>query len=204
VAVPTRVLKPFVFALALTPFLWLAFRALTGRLSVNPIEDLTLTTGIWALRFLVITLAITPVRRLTGWHGVIQYRRMLGLFAFFYATLHFLTYVVLDQFFAWKFILADIAKRPYITVGTLAFLLMAPLALTSTKGWIRRLGRRWQLLHRLVYVSGIAAVLHYYWKVKADTTYPLRYAALLAVFFAVRVWWMQRNAHRQAARATPA
>jgi methionine sulfoxide reductase heme-binding subunit len=192
-----RYLKPLVFIAALGPFLWLAFRAATDRLSVNPIEDLTLTTGIWALRFLVITLAITPIRRLTGWNAVIQYRRMLGLFAFFYATLHFLVYIVLDQFFAFEFILADIAKRPYITAGTAALLLMVPLAVTSTRGWIRRLGRRWQRLHRLVYVSAIAGVLHYYWKVKADTTYPLRYALLLALFFAIRLWWVQRSAQRQ-------
>jgi sulfoxide reductase heme-binding subunit YedZ len=188
-----KALKPVVFAASLLPFAWLVFRAFTGRLSANPVEDLTLSTGIWTLRFLMITLAITPLRRLSGWHGAIQYRRMLGLFAFFYGTLHFLTYVVFDQFFSLEFIFADIAKRPYITAGFTAFVLMIPLALTSTKAWIRRLGRRWQLLHRLVYVSGIAGVVHYYWKVKADTTFPVRYAILLGLLLAVRIWWWQRR-----------
>ena len=133
-----RVLKPAVFAAALAPFLWLVWRAFVGELSVNPIEDITHTTGRWALRLLVVTLAVTPLRRLTGWQAAIRFRRMLGLFAFFYATLHFLTYVVLDQFFGWEFILADIAKRPYITMGFTAFVLMIPLALTSTAGMVRR------------------------------------------------------------------
>ena len=156
-----RFAKPVVFVAALTPCLWLVFRALTGRLSANPIEDITLTTGIWALRWLLVSLAITPLRRLTGWQRVIQYRRMFGLFAFFYATLHLLTYVVLDQGLAFEFILPDIVKRPYITMGMIAFTLLIPLAVTSTKGWIRRLGRKWQILHRLVYVSAVAASLHF-------------------------------------------
>ncbi|HXW08871.1 MAG TPA: protein-methionine-sulfoxide reductase heme-binding subunit MsrQ [Vicinamibacterales bacterium] len=186
--------KPLVFAAALAPFLWLVVRALTGRLSVNPIEDVTLTTGIWALRFLLITLAITPVRRLTGWNALVQYRRMLGLFAFFYASLHFLTYVVLDQFFAIGFILGDIAKRPYITAGTVAFVLLVPLAITSTRGWIRRLGRRWQILHRLVYLSAAAACLHFIWKVKVAVGEPVYYALILAVLLAFRVVWRLRPA----------
>jgi sulfoxide reductase heme-binding subunit YedZ len=181
--------KSLVFVAALAPFLWLVFRALTGRLSVNPIEDITLTTGIWALRFLLATLAITPIRRLTGWNRLIQYRRMLGLFAFFYATLHLLTYVVLDQGLALQYVFADIAKRPYITAGMVAFLLMVPLAWTSTKGWIRRLGRRWQLLHRLVYVSAIAACLHFIWKVKVVIGEPVYYAVILAALLGFRVVW---------------
>jgi sulfoxide reductase heme-binding subunit YedZ len=184
--------KPVVFGLSLAPFLWLITRALTGRLSANPIEDITLTTGIWALRFLLAALAVTPLRRLTGWHGIIRYRRMLGLFAFFYATLHFLTYIVLDQFFAFEFILADIAKRPYITAGTVAFVLMIPLALTSTQGWIRRLGRRWQLLHRLVYVSAAAACLHFIWKVKVAVGEPVYYALILAALLGFRLLWRFR------------
>jgi sulfoxide reductase heme-binding subunit YedZ len=184
--------KPLVFVLALAPFIWLLTRALTGRLSVNPIEDITLTTGIWALRFLLASLAVTPLRRLTGWHGLIRYRRMLGLFAFFYATLHLLTYIVLDQFFAFEFILADIAKRPYITAGTLAFVLMIPLALTSTQGWIRRLGRRWQILHRLVYVSAAAACLHFIWKVKVAVGEPVYYALILAALLGFRLLWRFR------------
>jgi sulfoxide reductase heme-binding subunit YedZ len=187
-----RYAKPAVFMLALAPFAWLVFRAMTGRLSVNPIEDITLTTGIWALRLLLVTLAITPLRRLTGWHRVIQYRRMLGLFAFFYASMHLLTYLVLDQGLAFQFILPDIVKRPYITAGMTAFVLMIPLAITSTKGWIRRLGRRWQLLHRLVYLSGAAACLHFIWKVKVAIGEPVYYAAILIVLLAFRIVWRFR------------
>ncbi len=190
-----RVSKPVVFMAALSPFLWLVWRALAGVLSVNPIEDITHTTGRWALRLLVVTLAVTPLRRLTGWQAAIRFRRMLGLFAFFYATLHFLTYVVLDQFFGWEFILADIAKRPYVTVGFTAFVLMIPLALTSTAGMVRRLGgRRWSLLHRLIYASAICGVVHYLWKVKADTRDPLAYAAIVALLLSVRIWYAARGA----------
>jgi sulfoxide reductase heme-binding subunit YedZ len=194
--------KPLLFLASAVPFVWLVTRALTGRLSVNPIEDITLTTGIWALRFLLITLAVTPIRRLTGWNRIIRYRRMFGLFAFFYATLHMLTYLVLDQFFAWQFILADIVKRPYITVGTLAFLLMVPLAITSTQGWIRRLGRRWQVLHRVVYVSAAAACLHFIWKVKVPIGEPVYYAMILGALLTFRVVWRfrpQRGWRRQPA-----
>jgi sulfoxide reductase heme-binding subunit YedZ len=185
-------MKPIVFCVALTPFLWLVFRGLTGRLSVNPIEDLTLTTGIWALRLLLITLAITPLRRITGWNQVIQYRRMLGLFAFFYASVHLSIYVILDQGLAFEFILPDIVKRPYITAGMTAFVLMIPLAITSTKGWIRRLGRKWQMLHRLVYVSAAAACLHFLWKVKVAIGEPVYYAAFLGLLLAFRLLWRLR------------
>jgi methionine sulfoxide reductase heme-binding subunit len=187
-----RFSKPLVFVLALTPALWLLFRTLTGRLSFNPIEDITLTTGIWTLRFLLITLAITPIRRITGRNRVIQYRRMLGLFTFFYACLHLLTYVVLDQGLAFQYVLSDIVKRPYITAGMTAFLAMVPLAVTSTKGWIRRLGRRWQMLHRLIYVSGIAACLHFIWKVKVVIGEPVYYAIILAALLGFRVLWRVR------------
>ena len=193
-----RFAKPLVFVVALSPFLWLGFRGLTGRLSANPIEDITLTTGIWALRWLLVTLAVTPLRRVTGWQRVIQYRRMFGLFAFFYATLHLLTYLILDQGLAFEFILPDIVKRPYITAGMIAFTLMVPLALTSTKGWIRRLGRKWQFLHRLVYVSAAAACLHFLWKVKLAIGEPVYYAVILAVLLAFRLlWWFRPTAgHR--------
>ena len=191
-----RLVKPAVFVVALLPFLWLVFRGFTGRLSANPIEDITLTTGIWTLRFLLTTLAITPIRRITGWQRIIQYRRMLGLFAFFYATLHLLTYVVLDQGLAFEFILPDIVKRPYITMGMIAFSMMVPLAITSTKGWIRRLGRKWQLLHRLVYISGIAACLHFLWKVKVAIGEPVYYAAILAALLGFRLLWRFRPAAR--------
>jgi sulfoxide reductase heme-binding subunit YedZ len=194
-------MKPLVFIAALTPFLWLLLRGVTDRLTANPIEDITLTTGIWALRFLLVTLAITPVRRLTGWNPIIRYRRMLGLFAFFYATLHFLTYIVLDQGLAFEFILPDIVKRPYITAGMTAFVAMIPLAITSTRGWIRRLGRRWQMLHRLVYVSGIAACLHFIWKVKVVIGEPVYYAAILGGLLLFRALWRLRSQARATGRA---
>lgn len=184
-----RVVKPGVFLIALAPFFFLVWRAVSGELGVNPIETITLTTGRWTLRLLLATLAITPLRRVSGWHEAIRVRRMLGLFTFFYGTLHFSIYIGIDQFFAWRFILADIAKRPYITVGFTAFVLMIPLALTSTAGWVRRLGRRWMVLHRLVYLSAIGGVVHFWWKVKADTRDPLMYAAVLLALFAVRLWY---------------
>lgn len=189
-----KLAKPLVFVLALAPFLWLAFRAFQGNLGVNPAETLQLETGTWALRFLLITLAVTPLRRVTGWNRLIQFRRMLGLFTFFYAFAHFLTYLVLDQFFAFDLMLADVAKRPFITAGFVAFVLMIPLALTSTTGWIRRLGRRWQLLHRLIYISGVAAAVHYLWKVKVMIGPPVYYAAVLALLLGFRIVWQLRSA----------
>lgn len=189
-----KLAKPLVFVLALAPFLWLAFRAFQGNLGVNPAETLQLETGTWALRFLLITLAVTPLRRVTGWNRLIQFRRMLGLFAFFFAFAHVLTYLVLDQFFAFDLVLADVAKRPFITAGFVAFVLMIPLALTSTTGWIRRLGRRWQLLHRLIYISGVAAAVHYLWKVKVMIGPPVYYAAVLALLLGFRIVWQLRSA----------
>lgn len=191
-----RLLKPVVFLAAFSPFLWLVFRGFTERLSANPLEDLTLTTGIWALRFLLVTLAVTPIRRITGWHRIIQYRRMFGLFAFFYASVHLLIYIVFDQAMAFRYILPDLVKRPYITAGMTAFLLMVPLAVTSTKGWIRRLGRRWQVLHRLVYFSAFAACLHFIWKVKVVIGEPVYYAAILATLLGFRLMWHFRSTAR--------
>ena len=188
-----RWIKIPVFLLALVPVALLVRGMLTGNLGVNPAETVQLQTGRWALKFLLTSLAITPVRRLTGWNIVIQYRRMLGLFAFFYATLHFASYIVLDQYFALDAMMADIVKRPFITVGFTAFVLMAPLALTSTKGWIRRLGRRWQLLHRLIYVSAICAIVHFAWKVKVFTGDPVIYAAVLTLLLGFRIVWMLRK-----------
>ena len=184
-----RLAKPLVFILALIPLAGLIFIVLTGRTSANPAEDILLTTGIWALRFLLITLAITPLRRITGWNRLIQYRRMFGLFAFFYAAVHLLSYLAFDRFFAVDEILADVAKRPFITAGMAAFGLMIPLAVTSTAGWIRRLGRRWQQLHRLVYLSGVAACLHFVWKVKVVIGEPIYYAAILGTLLGVRLLW---------------
>jgi sulfoxide reductase heme-binding subunit YedZ len=188
-----RLQKPAVFVLALMPGLWLAYRAFDGRLGANPVEDLLLTTGIWALRFLLISLSITPIRRLTGWHRVIQFRRMLGLYAFFYAAVHLTIYLVLDQGLEFQFILADVAKRRFITAGMVAFLLLVPLALTSTRAWIRRLGPRWQRLHRLAYICAIAASLHFLWKVKVVIGEPVYYAAALGVLLAFRFIWRLRT-----------
>ncbi len=187
--------KLLVFLAALTPVLLLARALYTGNLGVNPAETLQLETGIWTLRFLIITLAVTPVRRVTGWHRVIQFRRMLGLFAFFYGTLHFLTYLALDQFFSLQGMLADVVKRPFITAGFVAFVAMLPLAVTSTKGWIRRLGRRWQVLHRLVYVAAVAGAIHYLWKVKVIAGSPVYYAAIVGILLAFRLAWTARKSH---------
>jgi methionine sulfoxide reductase heme-binding subunit len=157
-------------------------------LGANPIEKITHATGDWVLRFLLITLAITPLRKLMGIPALIKFRRMFGLFAFFYACLHFTTYIWLDKFFNLHEMLADVAKRKFITVGFTAFVLLIPLALTSTAGWIRRLGgKRWQALHRLIYVSAIAGVIHYLWLVKKDIRKPLIYGAILAVLLLYRI-----------------
>lgn len=186
----SRVVKPLVFLASLGPVSYLVWGAVAGTLGANPIDFITDETGTWTLRFLVLTLLVTPVRRLTGWNPVVRFRRMLGLFAFFYGSLHFLTWFVLDQFFDVQAMLHDIAKRPFITVGFAAFVLMIPLAITSTAGWIRRLGgKRWSALHRLVYVSAIAGVVHYYWLVKADVARPVRYGIIVAVLLLARVAW---------------
>jgi methionine sulfoxide reductase heme-binding subunit len=200
-----RVLKPVLFLACLLPFAWLVLGAFTDGLGANPVETITNTTGIWTLRLIAISLAITPLRWLTKWNPLIQLRRMLGLFAFFYGTLHFMTYFVLDQSLMFDGLWEDIVKRPYITVGFTAFVLLIPLALTSTQGWIRRLGgRRWNLLHRLVYVSAVLGVLHYWWKVKLDVSDPFFYAVIVAVLLGVRL--LRTLQHRQPApisRKTP-
>ena len=198
-----RISKAVVFVLALVPTAWLIWGIFHESLGVNPAETIQLQTGRWALKFLLVTLAVTPVRRLTGWNVVIQYRRMLGLFAFFYATLHFASYIVLDQYFAWGAIVADIAKRPFILMGTLALLTMMPLAVTSTKGWIRRLGRRWQTLHRLIYVSALCAVVHFAWKVKVIAGAPVIYAGVLAALLGFRAVWYLRKQARLLSVALP-
>ena len=180
--------KAPVVVAGLAPVAWLAWAAVQGRLGANPISELTKETGTWTLRFVVLTLAITPVRKLTGWNLLVRYRRMLGLFAFFYGTLHLVTYVWFDQFFDVASITKDVLKRPFITVGFAAFLLMVPLALTSTTGWIRRLGgKRWQALHRLVYATAVLGVVHYWWLVKADISRPLTYGVILATLLAARL-----------------
>jgi len=199
-AVMRTVLKSLVFVLALVPLGWLAFTVWTGRTGPNPAEDIILTTGIWALRLLLITLAITPVRRLTGVNVVIQYRRMLGLFAFFYACVHLFGYMLFDRLLQIGEILTDIADRPFIMAGMTALALMVPLAVTSTKGWIRRLGRRWQTLHRIVYFSAAAGCLHFAWKVKVVVGEPVYYAAILAMLLGFRLLWRLRLPERLAPR----
>ncbi len=195
-----RLYKPLVFSACLAPLVLLLLRAfeVTGLdLGTNPIEELLHELGRWGLKFLLLTLAVTPVRRWTGWSWLIRYRRMLGLFAFFYALLHFLVYMVLDQGMEVRLVIEDILKRPYITLGMTGLLLMIPLAATSTKAMMRKLGRRWKTLHRLVYVVAILGVWHFYWQVKLDTLQPLIYAAILAVLLAARVrwqkWWSRRS-----------
>ncbi|CAN5644320.1 hypothetical protein BH23GEM9_BH23GEM9_07070 [soil metagenome] len=197
--------KIAVAALCLVPAALLVWRGATGRLTANPIEFITLETGFWALTLLMVTLAVTPLRRITGWNRVIAFRRMIGLFAFFYATLHLLTYVTLDRFFDFTEVGADILKRPYITVGFMAFLLLVPLAITSTRGWIRRLGPRWQKLHRLVYLSAALAVLHFYWKKasKADIAEPILFAGILAGLLLFRIGWYLRRRRRPGRRSVP-
>jgi sulfoxide reductase heme-binding subunit YedZ len=186
-----RFVRPVLIAVGLLPLAWLIWAGARDDLGANPIEKITHVTGDWALRFLLLSLAVTPLRRLTGRNELIRYRRPLGLFAFFYAVLHVATFVVLDHFFDWQEIVADVYKRPYVTAGATAFLCLIPLAITSTRGWIRRLGRRWTTLHRLVYVAGLAAVVHYWWLVKADVRAPLWYGAVLAVLLAARAtWWV--------------
>jgi sulfoxide reductase heme-binding subunit YedZ len=209
-----RILKVAVFVAALGPLAWLVWAALTGNLSANPLSDITNETGVWALRFVCLTLAVTPLRRLTGWNAVIRFRRMVGLYAFFYGTLHLLTYVIVDRFagldfpdgiVAWstvvnlgKSVAADIYKRPFITLGFTAWLTMLPLAITSTAGWIRRLGgRAWNRLHKLVYATGVVAVVHYWWLVKADVSRPLRYGAIVLLLLGARVYWAKRRARLQ-------
>jgi sulfoxide reductase heme-binding subunit YedZ len=181
-------LKVGVFLAALWPVFSLIWRGLHDDLSANPIEFITHATGDWTIRFLCSTLAITPARKLLGQPWLIKFRRMLGLFAFFYGTLHLMTFLWLDKFFDVPAILKDIAKRPFITMGMLAFGAMIPLAVTSTAGWIRRLGgKRWQLLHRLIYLSAVAGVIHYYWLVKSDVRLPLMYGAIVGVLLLYRL-----------------
>ena len=189
-------LKPVLFFACVIPAAQLAYEAYTGNLGVNPIENITRFTGSWSLIILIASLAVTPLRRLTGRNDLIKVRRMLGLFAFFYASLHFATYVGLDLFFDFSAVGKDIVKRPYITVGFLAFVILIPLAATSSAPMIRRLGKRWQQLHRLVYVAAIAGVIHFYWLVKADIRRPAQYGAVLALFLGYRLlvkWRSKRS-----------
>lgn len=187
--------KPGVWILCLAPLGLLVYDGFTDNLTANPIEKVTNTTGIWTLRLIVATLAVTPLRWATHLNQLVNYRRVLGLFAFFYGSLHFTIYVI-TTFFIGGFsefdasgLGADLIERPYITAGFTAFVLMIPLALTSTTGWIRRMGgRKWNLLHRLIYITALAAVLHYFWKVKLDATYPIYYGIGVAILLGIRLW----------------
>lgn len=179
--------KTLLFLVCLAPLARLIWLATSNGLGANPIEFITRSTGTWTLVALLLTLAVTPLRRLSGWNSLLRYRRMLGLFAFFYASLHFTTYIWLDQFFDPASITKDIIKRPFITIGFAAFLLLWPLAVTSTNTMMRRLGRRWQQLHRLIYLIGLLGVLHYLWLVKKDLTQALIYGVALLVLLSLRL-----------------
>jgi sulfoxide reductase heme-binding subunit YedZ len=180
-------LKGVLFGACLFPFAQLLYYGFADDLTANPIEFITRFTGSWALILLLASLSVTPLRKILGWNDLIKYRRMLGLFAFFYALLHFSTYMVLDHFFDFPAIVKDIIKRPYVTAGFTGFVLMIPLAITSTAAMIRRLGKRWQQLHRLVYIAAIAAVVHFYWLVKADIRRPVQYGAVLLLLLGIRL-----------------
>jgi len=187
-------LKAALFLASLIPFIRLIWYGYSSQLGANPIEFITRSLGTWTLVFILITLTITPLRKLSGWSWLIKLRRMAGLFAFFYALLHFITYIWLDQFFDLNSIYKDVIKRPFITIGFTAFILLIPLALTSTNAMMKKLGgKRWQLLHRFIYLTAIFAVVHYWWLVKKDITQPLIYAAILAILLGYRVWirWLK-------------
>jgi sulfoxide reductase heme-binding subunit YedZ len=198
----SRWTKAFAFLLCLVPLLLLGWRAYRQELGANPIEYITHRTGDWTIRFLLITLCVTPFRKLLNQPKLARFRRMLGLFAFFYGVLHLTTWVWLDKFFDVHEMWRDVVKRRFITAGMTGFALMIPLAITSTSGWVRRLGfERWQLLHRLVYCSALAGVIHYYWLVKSDVRLPLLYAAILAVLLIYRLlaWLRGSRGHRRPA-----
>jgi sulfoxide reductase heme-binding subunit YedZ len=187
-----NILKAIAFIACLAPLGSLGLDAYTDSLGANPIEVITRSTGTWTLTCLLITLSVTPLRKISGWNGLIKFRRMFGLFAFFYACLHFTTYIWLDQFFDLHEIVKDVAKRPFITVGFASFASLIPLAITSTSGMIRRLGKRWQQLHRAVYFIAIGGVIHFLWLVKADITRPLLYGAILAALLSLRFCFKQQ------------
>jgi sulfoxide reductase heme-binding subunit YedZ len=196
--------KVFGFLLCLVPLFLLGWRAYEQKLGANPIEKITHTTGDWTIWFLLITLSVTPVRKILNQPKLARFRRMLGLFAFFYGCLHLTTWIWLDKFFDLNEMWQDVVKRRFITVGMLAFVMMVPLAITSTNGWVRRLGFvRWQRLHRLVYFSALAGVIHYYWLVKSDVRLPLLYGGILAVLMVYRLltWMLSKSTKRNVAAA---
>ena len=201
-ALVTRVIKPALYVAAVLPLAWLLFALFTGLVMGDQVKFIQHVTGDTVLSCLMLTLTITPLRRLTGWNEIIRVRRLIGLTAFWYACLHLTTYIVFDQDLSLMEITKDIAKHPWVLVGFTAFLCLVPLAITSTNGWVRRLGgKRWRRLHRLVYVAAAAGVLHYFWLVKKDTTYPLIYGVVLLVLLLSRIW---RAVNRARARPSPA
>ena len=187
--------KPLVFVVCLLPAVFVVTDAfeITGRLGANPVEEILDRFGNWALRFIMITLAVTPLRRISGWNQLLQFRRMLGLFTFFYALMHFLTWLILDQGMRLSAIAEDLVERPFITIGFTALVLLTALAATSTNGMRRRLGRRWQRLHNAVYLIGALGVWHFWWQVKQDIAEPLVYATILTILLGIRLWWRLRR-----------
>lgn len=196
-------MTPLVVLVSLLPFAWIVWALLADELGANPIREVVIETGLWTLRFLAITLAVTPIRRLTGWNELVRQRRTLGLITFGYATVHLLSFSGLDQAFDWQDIVNEVLKHRYTFVGMATYIMLLPLAITSTKGWIRRLGgKRWNRLHKLVYVAAIGGTVHYLWAVKKDTTFPLVYLALFALLLGVRLWWWRRDESRRVGRRT--
>jgi len=202
-AIITRVVKPVLYGAATLPFAWMVFALLSGLVMGDEVKFMQHVTGDTALTCLMLTLAVTPLRRLTGWNEIIRVRRLIGLTAFWYACIHLSTYVVFDQSLSLDEIFRDIVKHPWVLVGFTAFLCLVPLAITSTSGWVRRLGgKRWQRLHRLVYVAAAAGVLHYFWLVKKDVTFPLAYGAVLLVLLGSRLWLRPKRAPARRGPAT--
>ena len=197
---PIHIIKPLLFALCLLPTALLGWQFYADELGANPIEAITRGTGEWTLRLLLITLLMTPLKRITGWYWPIRVRRMLGLFAFFHACLHLMTYLWLDQFFDWQEIWLDILDRPFITVGMLAFVLLVPLAITSNRYAVKRLARNWKRLHRLAYAIPVLGVLHFWWLMKADIREPAIYAVLLGALLVVRLPEIRQRASGKAAQ----
>ena len=187
---PARIV---IFLVALAPLGWLAWAFFHDKLGANPIRELEIQTGLWTLRFLAITLSVTPARRVFGWNWLVKYRRMLGLFTFFYATVHLSMWAGVDWFFAWGDMWHEIVKHKYILIGMLTWLIMVPLAITSTKGWVRRLGKRWTKLHRLIYAAAITGTIHYLWSVKKDTFFPVVYLATFAMLLSFRIIFARRR-----------
>lgn len=189
----TRDQKPLVFIVALVPLAVLAWRFFHDGLGANPIREAEIQTGLWTLRFLAVTLALSPVRRTLGWNVLSKYRRMLGLFTFFYACVHLSMWAGVDWFFAWGDMWHEIVKHKYILIGMLTWIILLPLAITSTRAWVRRLGKRWARLHRLVYVAAVTGTIHYLWAVKKDTFFPLVYLAIFAVLLGYRLLSARRR-----------